>query len=68
MAVAVRRTVGPISPWQRSPDLKDLIQLYELPPELRGQAVVPVGEFMEGALQEGALPSPARCDRQRRSC
>jgi hypothetical protein len=51
----VGQTVGTGSPWRRSPDLKDLILLDERLPEQRGQDLVHVGEFVEGALQERAL-------------
>ena len=54
-AVAMGRTVGTVSPWRRSPDLKDLILLHECLPEPLGQALVPIGEFVERALQERAL-------------
>ena len=49
------RTVGTVRPWRRSPDLKDVILLDECLPEPRGQALVPIGEFVERALQERAL-------------
>jgi hypothetical protein len=51
----VGRTVGTIRPWQRSPDLKHLILLHERLPEPWGQELVPIGEFVEGPLQESAL-------------
>jgi hypothetical protein len=49
------RTVGTVSPWRRSPELKDLRLLHEHLPEPRRQALVLLGEFVEGVLQESAL-------------
>jgi hypothetical protein len=54
-AVALGRTVATVGPWRRSPDLKDLILLHEHLPEPRRQELVPIGEFVEGVLQERTL-------------
>jgi hypothetical protein len=54
-ASAVGRTVGTVSPWRPSPDLKYRILLHELLPEPLGQELVHIGKFVEGALQERAL-------------